>query len=306
MRSLALRIVPVVLLALAGCGGGGGGQEVVVDGSSTVYRISLAAQEGYKKEDSTSQVLVSSHGTGPGFSKYAQGEVDIVDASRAAKPKEEEAALKAGMPWTLFHVGYDGITVVVNPKNDFVKSLTAEQLKQLFEPDSKIHTWKDLDPSWPDRKITLFTPDRDSGTFDFFTEEIMKKAKAQRQDAQQSADDNVLVTGVTGDADALGYFGYAYYAANQEKLRAVPIQNGKEGKPILPSPETILDKTYSPLARRLYIYVKTSSLQRPEVLGFVKYYLKNVAELAKTGGYVAPTTDDVEANAQNLAKATSK
>ena len=249
--------------------------------------------------------MVDNHGTGGGFSKYLQGEVDIVDASRDAKPDEASKAKAQGIEWTRFLVGYDGITVVVNPKNDFVKSLTVDQLKAIWAPDSKVKTWKDVDPSWPDRKILLYSPDHDSGTFEFFTEAIVGKAKAQREDVQASSDDNTLVSGVSGDPDGLGYFGYAYFAANAKKLRAVPVQKDADSKPVMPSPETVLDKSYSPLSRPLYIFVKNSSLRRPGAAGFVKYYLDNAGKFAEKGGYVAPTAVDLAANAQALAAATS-
>jgi phosphate transport system substrate-binding protein len=299
----------VLPLALAGCGGGGdGGQTggpgstggpVVVDGSSTIYRISKAAQEAYSAINP--DVVVDNHGTGGGFSRYLQGEVDIVDASRPASHDEEAKAKAQGIEWTRFLVGYDGITVVVNPKNDFVKALTVEQLKTLWSPGSTAKTWKDLDPSWPDRKVVLYSPDNDSGTFEFFTEAIVGKKNQQRDDVQQSSDDNILVNGVSGDADGIGYFGYAYYAANKDKLRAVPVQNGPDAKPILPDPQTVLDKTYAPLSRPLFIYAKNSALRRPEVNGFVKYYLLNIKALAEKAGYVAPTAEDQEANRQALA-----
>jgi len=296
-----------VLFALAGCGGDDQGsasatKEVVVDGSSTVYLINRAAVEGYNKVKPDVDVIADKHGTGPGFGKYAKGEVDVIGASRPAKPSEEKSATDAGMmPWTRYVVGYDGITIVVSSKNDFVKSLTVAQLKRLFEPESKVTTWKDLDPTWPDRTITLFSPDNDSGTFEFFTEAITGKKEAQRKGVQQSADDNQLVTGVSGDVDALGYFGYAYYAANTSKLRGVPIAKDDATPAVEPSPATILDKTYTPLARPLFIYVKSASMTRPEVAGFVKYYLDNVAELAAKAGYVAPTADDIAANTKALA-----
>jgi phosphate transport system substrate-binding protein len=226
--------------------------------------------------------------------------VDIVDASRAAKADEEAKAKAQGIDWTRFVVGYDGITVVVNHKNDFVKSLTVGQLKALWAPESKAKTWKDLDPSWPDRKVVLYCPDKDSGTFEFFTEAVVGKAKSQRDDVQASSDDNILVRGVAGDADGLGYFGYAYYAANKDKLRAVPIQAGPDAAPVEPSPATILDKTYSPLSRPLFLYAKDSAMRRPEVAAFLGYYLENVADLAEKGGYVAPTADDREANRKSF------
>ena len=291
-----------LLPGLAGCGGEGGSSQspVVVDGSSTVFRISRAAVEAFQKEKPDIDVIVHQHGTGGGFGKYAEGEIDIIDASRPAKPEEEAKAKASKMPWTRYLVGYDGITVVVNPGNDFVKAMTVAQLKALFEPDSKVKTWKDLDPSWPDRPITLYTPDKDSGTFEFFTEAITGKARAQRSDVQPSPNDNVLVTGVAGDVDALGYFGYAYFASNSSKLRAIPVQANADAPAILPDPQTILDKTYTPLARPLFIYVKNSSMARPEVLDFVTFYLDRIGTLAEEAGYVPPTSADQDANRKTL------
>jgi phosphate transport system substrate-binding protein len=286
--------------APAGPSGASGEKTVVVDGSSTVYQISSAAQEEYNKVNPNVTVVVDNHGTGGGFGKYLKGEVDIVDASRLAKPDEEAQAKQQGIEWTRFLVGYDGITVVVNPKNDFVKSLTVAQLKAIWEPGSKVKTWKDVDPSWPDRPIVLFSPDKDSGTFEFFTEAIVGKQKSQREDVQASSDDNTLVNGVAGDANGLGYFGYAYYKENKDKLNAVPVQKGPDAQPILPSPETILDKSYDPLSRPLFIYVKNSAMRRPEVAGFLKFYLDHIADLATKGGYVSPTAEDRAANEKAL------
>ena len=307
LRPLAAALVAAVVVPwfLVGCGGGDSSKEIVIDGSSTVFRISRGAAERYQKVKPDVTVVVRSSGTGGGFGKYKEGEIDIVDASRTAKPEEEEAAKTKNMPWTSFHVGFDGITLVVHPSNDFVKSLTVAQLKVLFEKDSKVKTWKDLDPSWPDRKITFYTPDKDSGTYEYFVEAILGKGKDQRDDVQPGSDDNVLVSGVSGEKDGIGYFGYAYFAANSGKLKAVPIQNGPDAKPVAPNPDTILDKSYSPLSRRLYIYVKNSSLQRAEVADFVKFYLDNVGELAKTGGYVEPTAEDMAMNKQSFASATA-
>jgi phosphate transport system substrate-binding protein len=308
----------IALLAFAGCGGPseneenmampvGGGKvpvedttPVVVDGSSTVFRISKAAQEEFARVDDKVEVVVSNSGTGPGFTKYLQNEVDIVDASRPAKADEEAKANEQGMAWTRFLVGYDGITVVVNAKNDFLKEMTVEQLKKLWEPDSKVKTWKDLDPSWPAREIKLYSPDEKSGTFDFFTEAIVGKQRSQRKDVQPSSDDNTLVRGVAGDLDGLGYFGYAYYKANASTLKAVAIKKDKDAPAVDPSPETILAKTYAPLSRPLFIYVKKSSHRRPGVAAFVKFYLENVADLATKARYVAPTSEDVKANKEAL------
>jgi phosphate transport system substrate-binding protein len=295
--------------ALIGCGGGDDGDKgggvtdstaVVVDGSSTVFRISKAAQEEFAKVDDKVEVVVGNSGTGGGFKKYLQNEIDIVDASRPAKTDEETKANAQGMPWVKFLVGYDGITVVINPKNDFVKELSVEQLKKLWEPDSKVKTWKDLDASWPDREIKLYSPDSNSGTFEFFTEATVGKAKSQRSDVQASSDDNTLVRGVAGDPDGIGYFGYAYYKANSSDLKAVAIKKDKDAPAVTPSPESILDKSYSPLSRPLFIYVKKSAHKRPGVAAFVKFYLENVADLATKAKYVAPTEEDRNANKATL------
>lgn len=191
---------------------------------------------------------------------------------------------------------------MVNPKNEFVKSLSVEQLKKLWAPASSVRTWKELDPAWPDREIVLYSPDHDSGTFEFFTEAIVGQAKKQREDVQISSDDNILVRGITNDTDALGYFGYAYFAANKDTLRAVPVQNGPTAAPVLPSPTTIIDKTYAPLSRPLYIYVKNSAARRPEVGRFLRFYLNRIDQLAVDGGYAPPTSEDKARNQATLAK----
>lgn len=293
----------ILALALVGCGGGnrGGPGEsppgtVVVDGSSTVFRISSTAQEAYNLVNPAVDVVVDNHGTGGGFSRYLEGEVDIIDASRVAKPDEEAKAKAQGIDWTRFVVGYDGITVVTNRKNDAIKAMSVDQLRAIWAPGSTVRTWKDVDPSWPDRALVLYSPDRDSGTFEFFTEAIVGKVKSQREDVQASSDDNTLVNGVAGDLDGLGYFGYAYYAANQDKLRAIPVQAGPDASPVLPDPGTILDKSYTPLSRPLYIYAKNASMRRPEVAAFVRYYLENIGTLATKAGFVPPTAEDQAAN----------
>jgi phosphate transport system substrate-binding protein len=292
-------------LLLAGCGGSSTATlpTIVIDGSSTVFRISQAAQVKYAKEPgSKAKVLVGNRGTGGGFARYLEGEVDIVDASRHAKPEEEEQARAKGLDWTRFTVGYDGITLAVNAKNDWAKALTVEQLKALFAEGSKVATWKDLDPSWPDRKISLFAPDNDSGTYEFFSEAILGSGKAvqRKEGVQPSPDDNTLVTGVAGDLDGLGYFGYAYYAANAARLRAVPIANTGASAPVGPAPETILSGAYAPLSRPLYIYVKNKALARPEVGDFLRYYIENIDTLATLGKYVPPKPADQEANRKAL------
>ncbi len=304
----------MLVATITGCGGGdpaGSGAlkpaaTVVVDGSSTVFRISRAAREAFRaafgKKKPEWLVVVDNHGTGGGFGRYLRNEVDIVDASRPARPDEEAKAREQGIDWTRFVVGYDGITLVVNPANEFVKTLSVEQLKAIWEPSSRVKTWRDIDPSWPDREIVFYSPDNDSGTFEFFTGAITGKARAQRDGVQQSSDDNTLVMGVAGDADALGYFGYAYYAANRDKLRAVAIRNGPKGSGVVPSLETIADRTYVPLRRPLFIYVKNSAARRPEVAEFLRFYLANIESISAKAGYDPPTPEDRASNEEALTR----
>jgi phosphate transport system substrate-binding protein len=314
-RLIWLIVIPMTMATVGGCSpsedesqpgkasqAGQPATAVIVDGSSTVFRISQAAQQMFNGVDSEITVVVDNHGTGGGFQRYLDGEVDIVDASRAAKPDEEAKAKAQGIDWTRFVVGYDGITLVINPKNDFVKSLTVDQLKAIWAPASKVKTWKDIDAAWPARNIVFYSPDNASGTFEFFTEAIVGKQKSQRDDVQPSSDDNTLVGGVAGDPDGFGYFGYAYFAANKDKLRNVAVQNGPSAKPVLPSPETIKDKSYAPLSRPLFIYVKNSAARRPEVAKFLKFYIEKNDELAVKGGYDPPTAEDKTKNQETLAK----
>ena len=198
-------------------------------------------------------VVVDNHGTGGGFSRYLEGEVDIVDASRPAKPDEEAKAKAQGIDWTRFLVGYDGITLVVNPKNDFVKSLTVEQLKAIWAPASKVKTWKDVDPAWPDRKIILYSPDNDSGTFEFFTEAIVGKAKSQRDDVQLSSDDNIAGQRRGRRRRRAGLFRLRLLRGQQGQAagRGRP-ERAERTRRCFPAPTTIIDKTYAPLSRPLY------------------------------------------------------
>lgn len=284
----------VGLMACLAAGCGGGIDPVVLDGSSTVFRISKVAQVWYDKVDPETDVIVESHGTGGGFSRYFEGEADIVNASRKAKPSEEAKAVGENA-WSRFIVGHDGITVVVHPENDFVESLTLDQLKAIWEPGSKIFTWRDLNPAWPDRRISLFSPDKDSGTFEFFTEAVVRKARAQRDDVQASPDDNTLVRGVAGDRDSLGYFGFAHYTANRNKLKCVKLVS-KSGKPVEPSLETILSGEYPALSRPLYLYVRNAAAERSRVRGFLGYYLSQVTDISERAGYVGPKGDEIHEN----------
>lgn len=262
---------------------------VKVDGSSTVFPITEAIAEEFGKKEPGVRVVVGSSGTGGGFKKFVLGEIDINDASRTIKESEAKSAKEHGVSYLELPVAHDGITVVVNTANDWVDHLTAKELTKIWEPNSKVKTWKDIRSNWPNRKIKLYGPGTDSGTFDFFTEAVNGKSQLSRSDFTKSEDDNVLVQGVSGDKDSLGFFGYAYYASNESRLRAIPIDGGKG--PIMPSPKTINDETYTPLSRIVYIYVADKSMKRPEVKEFVKFYLDKAGELSKEVGYI-PLSDD--------------
>ena len=272
---------------------------VKIDGSSTVYPITEAvAEEFQKSEKNAIKVTVGISGTGGGFKKFCRGEIDISDASRPILKKEMEACAAAGIKYFELPVAFDALTVVINPKNAFIQQLTVEELKKMWEPSAqgKVTRWNQVNPAWPDQPMKLFGPGADSGTFDYFTEATVGKSKSSRGDFTASEDDNVLVQGVTQDVNALGYFGYAYYAENTAKLKAVPIVNPK-GKAVLPSMENVLSGAYEPLSRPIFIYVSEKALQRAEVKKFVEYYMKHGAKLSREVKYV-PLPD--KAYATNL------
>lgn len=262
---------------------------VKVDGSSTVYPITEAVAEDFQKsKKNTVKVTVGISGTGGGFKKFCRGETDISDASRPILKKEMDDCKAAGIEYIELPVAYDALTVVVNPKNDWIKSMTVAELKTMWEPaaQGKITNWKQVNPAWPDRPLKLFGAGADSGTFDYFTEAITGKSKSSRGDFTASEDDNVLVQGVARDVGALGFFGFAYYEENKDKLKAVPIVE-KEGKPaVSPSLKTVIDGSYQPLARPIFIYVNAKSADKPEVKEFVEYYMKSGEKLTKEVKYV--------------------
>ncbi len=259
-------------------------QIVKLDGSSTVYPISEAVAEEFQKSKKNAiKVTVGISGTGGGFKKFCRGETDISDASRPILKKEMDDCKAAGIEYIELPVSYDALTVTINPKNDWIKSLTVAELKAMWEPaaQGKIITWKQVNPAWPDRPLKLFGAGADSGTFDYFTEAINGKAKSSRGDFTASEDDNVLVQGVARDVGALAFFGYSYYEENRDKLKAVPIIE-KDGKPaVAPSLETVINGTYQPLARPIFIYVNAKSADKPEVKEFVEFYMKECEKLAK-------------------------
>ena len=263
-------------------------QLVKLDGSSTVYPVSEAVAEEFQKSTRGKvKVTVGISGTGGGFKKFCRGETDVSNASRPILKQEMEACRAAGTEYFELPVAFDALTVVVNPKNGFVNQLTVAELKKMWEPaaQGKVSTWRQVNPQWPDAVFKLFGPGADSGTFDYFTEAVVGKSKSSRGDFTASEDDNVLVQGVARDVNGLGYFGYAYYIENKDKLKAVPIVNEK-GQPVAPSMDAVLKGAYSPLARPIFIYVNAKALAKPEVRDFVEYYMKHASKLAREVKYV--------------------
>jgi phosphate transport system substrate-binding protein len=216
--------------------------------------------------------------------KFVAGEIDICDASRTIKQEEIDKAKANGIDYVELEIAYDGISVVVNKDNTWAETITVAELNKIWAKDSKVKTWNEVNPAWPAEPIKLYGPGTDSGTFEFFTEKINKKAKESRTDYTPSEDDNVLVQGIAGDKDAMGYFGFAYYEENTDKLKVLKIDDGKG--PIEPTAETIKDKTYSPLSRPLFIYVNKAKMDQPQVKAFIQYYIDNAATLSKEVGYI--------------------
>ncbi|OHB75232.1 MAG: hypothetical protein A2W31_11595 [Planctomycetes bacterium RBG_16_64_10] len=282
--------------------GGCSKPSVKVDGSSTVYPITEAVAEEFRKEQPNVRMVIGFSGTGGGFKKFAAGEIDICDASRAIKDSEKEACAKNDIEYIELEVAFDGLAVMVNPQNDWCNCLTVDQLKAIWQPESTVNTWSDINADWPDAKINLYGPGTDSGTFDYFTVAIVGEARHSRSDYTPSEDDNVLVTGIAGDRNALGYFGLAYYEENQDRLKLLGIDPG-DGNCVQPSQETVRDKSYHPLSRPLYLYVRKTSLAQPEVRSFVDYYLKSVGKLAPEVGYVAVPDETATSDRQEFDQA---
>jgi phosphate transport system substrate-binding protein len=298
---IASWIVCLAVISLFGCQGrtakdGGSASTIRIDGSSTVYPITEAVAEEFRNEQPDVRAVIGVSGTGGGFKKLAAGEIDICDASRTIKDEERAACEANKIKFVELEVAFDGLSVVANPDNDWVDCLTVEQLKAIWQPESAIQKWSDLNPEWPDEKIELYGPGTDSGTFDYFTEVIVGEAKASRADYTPSENDNLLVTGVEGSKYALGYFGFAYYVENKERLKLLGVDAG-DGQCVQPSLETVRANTYKPLSRPLYIYVNEASLSKPEVAEFVEFYLKTVGGLASEVGYV-PLAEEVAAQAK--------
>lgn len=274
---------------------------ISIDGSSTVVLISQAVYEEFDQIQPGVKIDVSSSGTGSGMRMFASGEIDICDASRGIKQSEIEACKAGGVEYIELTIAFDGLAVVVNPKNDWCENVTVEQLKSIWRTESEetIMTWQDVNPDWPDEPLKLYGPGDDSGTFDYFTKVINGEEKSSRRDYQPSEDDNALVIGVAGDKGAMGYFGFAYYAENTDKLKLLGVDSGNGPKK--PSEATVRDNSYAPLSRPLFIYVKKASLKRPEFVSFIKFYLAHAAELSTDVGYV-PVSDEVAAENQEILK----
>ncbi len=268
---------------------------IKIDGSSTVYPITEAVAEEFQAAQKV-KVTVGESGTGGGFKKFCRGEIDIADASRPISTKEMDACKEAGIQYIELPIAYDGLTVVVNSKNDWVKSLSVDELKKIWNAGSSVKNWKDVNPAYPDKKMGLYGPGTASGTFDYFTEAINGKKGASRTDYTPSEDDNVLVQGVSGNVGGMAYFGYAYYEENKDKLRAIPI-SAKAGAPaVMPSPETVKNGTYQPLSRPLFLYVNaTAAAFKPEVKAFVNFYLDNAPKLVQEVKYVPLPAEDYTA-----------
>ncbi|MDP3537474.1 MAG: PstS family phosphate ABC transporter substrate-binding protein [Azonexus sp.] len=264
-------------------------QIVKVDGSSTVYPITEAVAEEFQKAKKNAiKVTVGISGTGGGFKKFCRDEIDISNASRPITEKEMADCKAAGVNYVEMPVAYDALTIVANPKNTFLKEVTVAEMKTLWEPaaQGKVMKWNQVNPAWPDAPVKLFGAGADSGTFEYFTEAMVGKAKSSRGDYTASEDDNVLVQGVSRDVNAIGYFGYAYYAENMAKLKGVPVVNPKTGKAVEPSAANVENGTYAPLSRPIFIYVKVKSLDKPEVKEFLEFYMKHGAKLTKEVKYV--------------------
>jgi phosphate transport system substrate-binding protein len=301
-------------LALTACGGGnnasadgdtGGTQlsgSVKIDGSSTVAPLSTAAAEFFAEEQSGVRVTVGTSGTGGGFEKFCNGETDISDASRPIKEEEVAACEKKAIEYVEIPVANDALTVVVSKDNDFVDCLTTDQLKKIWEPGSKVNSWKDVDAKFPDEKLALFGPGTDSGTFDYFTDAINGEEGASRTDYSPSEDDNVIVQGVAGSTGGLGYFGYTYYEENTDKLKALEVDSGNGC--VGPSAKTAQDGSYTPLARPLFIYPSKSAAAKPHVKGFLDFYMENDADIAEQAQFI-PLNDEQRSEAQRALQSLS-
>jgi phosphate transport system substrate-binding protein len=276
---------------------------IKIDGSSTVYPITEAVAEDFQiAKKGKTRVTVGISGTGGGFKKFCRGEVDITNASRPIKQKEIDKCKKAGIEYVEMPVAFDALTVVINPKNNWSKTITVAELKKMWEPaaQNKTTRWNQINPAWPDAEFKLYGPGADSGTFDYFTEAVVGKAKSSRGDFTASEDDNVLVQGVSRDKNGLAYFGFAYYVENKKKLNAVAVDGGNGG--VLPSSATVENGTYQPLSRPIFIYVNVKSAKRPEVRELIDFYMTKGPALVEEVKYFPLPKAVYSLNLENLDK----
>ncbi|SFU44553.1 phosphate ABC transporter substrate-binding protein, PhoT family [Nitrosomonas eutropha] len=274
---------------------------VKIDGSSTVFPITEAVSEDFQTATKgATMVTAGISGTGGGFKKFCRGEIDIVNASRPILSSEMEQCRQNGVQYIEMPIAFDALTVAVNPRNSWIKSITIAELKKIWEPaaQEKILNWNQINPAWPNAKIKLFGAGADSGTFDYFTEAVVGKAKSSRGDFTASEDDNVLVQGVASDLNALGFFGFAYYIENQKKLKAVAIDNGAGG--VLPSMLTVQNGSYKPLSRPLFIYVNAKSANKPEINEFVIFYMQHAQQLIEEVRYFPLKKEFYDFNIKHL------
>lgn len=269
--------------------------EVRIDGSSTVYPITEAIAEEFRVDQPDVKVTVGVSGTGGGFNKFGRGEIDINDASRPIKEQEAAECRKNDIGFVELKVAYDGLVVVVNKENTWVNDISVEELKKIWEPSAqeKITRWNQINPEWPAEEFHLYGPGIASGTYDYFTEAVVGKSGSSRGDYTASEDDNVLVQGIAGDKNGLGFFGLAYYEENKNKLKLVGVEN--ETGVVIPTVETVKDGSYAPLSRPVFIYVSDASAKRPEVEAFVNFYLENAAALVPDVGYIPLTDSEYQA-----------
>lgn len=271
-----------------------------IDGSSTIYPITEAVAEEFRASYPHVNVTVGVSGTGGGFQKFGRAETDLSNASRPIKQQEAESAKRNDVSYIELEVAYDGLAVVANPNNDWLESVTIEELKKIWEPaaQGKIMRWNQIRPEWPDQEIHLFGPGVASGTYDYFTEAVVGKSGSSRGDYTASEDDNVLVQGIAGDKYGLGFFGLAYYEENKDQLKLVSVDGGNGS--VYPNMETVSDGSYTPLSRPLFIYVNSVAAKRPEVVEFVKFYLDSAPELAKEVGYVPLPDEEYQKQKENF------
>ena len=290
-KYLAILLLSGMVLASCGSGGSSEGQlggEIKIDGSSTVFPITEAVAEEFRSEAPEVRVTVGFSGTGGGFQKFLRGDIGINNASREIKPSEISKAKEKGVEYVRLSVAYDGLAVLVNPKNDWVEDVTIEELKKIWEPSAQgeVTHWNDVRSEWPNEELHLFGPGVASGTYDYFTEAIVGESGASRGDFTASEDDNVLVQGVSTDKYSLGFFGLAFYKENKQKLKLVGVENSS-GKIVEPTMESVSNGTYNPLSRPLFIYVSKPAAQKKNVQKFIHFYLNNAATLAEQIGYIA-------------------